>query len=197
MILGDLLAEIRDLGFESDAAMAESRALILNAINRAIRLINTTVRPILGFLDVEHPGGLERYDIPELVGPDVYESIYGQVKRAGTDDLARYFIERRNVVGLEDEPGMYRVEYRRRPERITIDTPNEFEIELDFDVCPLLPLLASYFIWLDDDERKAVMYWNNYDDLKNQILGSTGDTLRAVVTAPGEVTRGAFDEWLS
>ena len=37
-------------------------------------------------------------------------------------------------------------------------------------VCGIVPLMSAYFIWLDDDERKATMYWNNADDLKTQLL---------------------------
>ena len=54
-------------------------------------------------------------------------------------------------------------------------------MELDFDVQPLLPLLASYYIWLDDDERKSVMYQNMYEDLKGQILGGSGELARAEI----------------
>ena len=35
---------------------------------------------------------------------------------------------------------------------------------------PLLQLQAGHWLWLDDDLTKATIYWNEYDDLKNQIL---------------------------
>lgn len=37
---------------------------------------------------------------------------------------------------------------------------------------PLLPLLSAHWLWLDDDLTKATIYWNEFDDLKNQILGT-------------------------
>lgn len=58
------------------------------------------------------------------------------------------------------------------PSLITSDT-NEMEaIDLPEMVCGIVPLMSAYFIWLDDDERKATMYWNNADDLKTQLLSA-------------------------
>lgn len=37
---------------------------------------------------------------------------------------------------------------------------------------PLLQLQAGHWLWLDDDLTKATLYWNEYDDLKNQILAT-------------------------
>ena len=37
---------------------------------------------------------------------------------------------------------------------------------------PLLQLQAAHWLWLDDDLTKATIYWNEYDDLKNQIIGT-------------------------
>lgn len=62
------------------------------------------------------------------------------------------------------------VECELIPPKITRDTPNETEIPLDNDLHVLIPLLASYYIWLDDEERKAVMYFNKYEELRDKIL---------------------------
>lgn len=35
---------------------------------------------------------------------------------------------------------------------------------------PLLQLQAAHWLWLDDDLTKATIYWNEYDDLKQQII---------------------------
>lgn len=56
------------------------------------------------------------------------------------------------------------------PSHITSDTSETEEIDLPEMVCGIVPLMSAYFIWLDDDERKATMYWNNADDLKTQLL---------------------------
>lgn len=56
------------------------------------------------------------------------------------------------------------------PSLITSDTDDMEEIDLPEMVCGIVPLMSAYFIWLDDDERKATMYWNNADDLKTQLM---------------------------
>lgn len=52
---------------------------------------------------------------------------------------------------------------------ITDETEDDFEIQLPSLVCPLVKLLAGHYVWLDDDLTKATYYWNEYDDLANQI----------------------------
>ncbi len=44
------------------------------------------------------------------------------------------------------------------------------EVNLPRILLPLLQLQAGHWLWLDDDLTKATIYWNEYDDLKNQIL---------------------------
>lgn len=51
------------------------------------------------------------------------------------------------------------------------DNPeDDDEINLPRILLPLLQLQAGHWLWLDDDLTKATIYWNEYDDLKNQIL---------------------------
>lgn len=60
----------------------------------------------------------------------------------------------------------------KRPEYITDETQNDFEIKLPANVLELVPLLASYFVWLDDDNVKATLYWNVYDEKKQGIISA-------------------------
>lgn len=56
------------------------------------------------------------------------------------------------------------------PTPITDETADDFIIQIPDKLIDLVPLLAAHFAWLDDDIQKATMYWNEYDDLKNQLL---------------------------
>ena len=56
------------------------------------------------------------------------------------------------------------------------DTTNLPEILL-----PLLQLQSAHWLWLDDDLTKATIYWNEYDDLKNQIIGSIRSARKAKI----------------
>lgn len=49
---------------------------------------------------------------------------------------------------------------------------------------PLLPLLVAHYVWLDDDLTKATIYWNEFDDIKNQII-QTCNTPRNCVIVGG------------
>ena len=51
------------------------------------------------------------------------------------------------------------------------DNPSDTDTtNLPSILLPLLQLQAGHWLWLDDDLTKATIYWNEYDDLKNQIL---------------------------
>lgn len=53
------------------------------------------------------------------------------------------------------------------------DEPAEDDtVNLPRILLPLLQLQAGHWLWLDDDLTKATIYWNEYDDLKNQILAT-------------------------
>ena len=53
------------------------------------------------------------------------------------------------------------------------DNPDDDdEVNLPRILLPLLQLQAGHWLWLDDDLTKATIYWNEYDDLKNQIIAT-------------------------
>lgn len=64
----------------------------------------------------------------------------------------------------EDEGLTYFEETAERP------VEDEDESNLPRMLLPLLQLQAGHWLWLDDDLTKATIYWNEYDDLKNQVL---------------------------
>jgi len=54
--------------------------------------------------------------------------------------------------------------------KITSSTDDAAQINLPDKVIDLVPLLAAHYVWLDDDIQKSTQYWNEYDDLKNQLI---------------------------
>jgi hypothetical protein len=48
-------------------------------------------------------------------------------------------------------------------------TSDTFEIELPDKVVDLVPLLMAHYVWLDDDLTKATMYYNEYEQFKDQL----------------------------
>lgn len=57
-------------------------------------------------------------------------------------------------------------------EHVSADTDDSYDIVLPDNILMLLPLLASHFVWLDDDITKATMYWNEYDQLKDLLVAT-------------------------
>lgn len=54
-------------------------------------------------------------------------------------------------------------------DQITEDTADDTEIDLPERVIPVLSRLASHYVWLDDDQIKATIYWNEYDTFKSDF----------------------------
>lgn len=63
----------------------------------------------------------------------------------------------------------------------TSETPDDFELEIPKITHKLVPYLASYHVWLDDDERKAVYYYNMYESLKDEIIGEYTRAMKATI----------------
>lgn len=57
-----------------------------------------------------------------------------------------------------------------KPKHISVSSSPTERINIADNLAPLIPLLAAHYIWLDDDITKATMYWNEYDQLKDQII---------------------------
>lgn len=68
------------------------------------------------------------------------------------------------VTVLQDEPD--------EPNIITAQTNDSEVIALPNNVVQLVPLLASYYVWLDDDTVKATVYKNEYEDYKDSLINT-------------------------
>lgn len=55
------------------------------------------------------------------------------------------------------------------PTPITKTTEDSFEIGLPDKVIDLVPLLMAHYVWLDDDIQKATMYYNEYEQFREQL----------------------------
>jgi len=71
--------------------------------------------------------------------------------------------------------------------RITLQTPNDFEIELEPAVANIMPLLMAYRVFKDDEPAKAVQYYNEYMQARNEI--EQKQTLRENIS----VIKGEYD----
>ena len=65
--------------------------------------------------------------------------------------------------------------------KVTVNTPDTARISIADELVPLYTLLAAHYAWLDDDLTKATIYWNEFDDLKNQFITNARTPRRAVI----------------
>ena len=91
-----------------------------------------------------------------------------------------YDIENDRIILLPyDQPGVYKIRYNRQPAKIEDDgdpAHNEADIDLDEDLCELLPLLIAAYVWADDEDAKAQYYLNNYNQQAAIIMAKARNT---------------------
>ena len=88
--------------------------------------------------------------------------------------LKDYYRRKKGIPDITWEP--------ERPEYITNSTDDNFRINLPDNVLELVPLLASYFIWLDDDDVKSTYYWNTFDENRQRVMASCLQDAKAKIT---------------
>lgn len=88
--------------------------------------------------------------------------------------LKDYYRRKKGIPDITWEP--------ERPEYITNYTDDNFRINLPDNVLELVPLLASYFIWLDDDNVKSTYYWNTFDENRQRVVASCLQDAKAKIT---------------
>jgi hypothetical protein len=87
----------------------------------------------------------------------------------------------------KNQAGAFKIIYKKDVMRITMSTSNSFEIELDVEVANIMPLLMAYRVFKDDEPAKAVQYYNEYMQARNEIKQK--QTLRESIS----VIKGEYD----
>lgn len=176
----ECIDNIRDLGFSDDEEMAEFGELVPNAINRAITEINLNVAPIreryefsvddtdtgimyITMTDIDD-GFLEFVDNPvvyEEDGKDVYTQ------------FSNYQIETEDtiVIDADDCKGSFRIFYKVAHEKFTgADRQLKEEMPLPLKAHHLVPMIAAYYVWMEDEPAKAAQYYNLYEQRKEDYI---------------------------
>ena len=186
MTYQELINEIRDLGFSDDSEIEEfaEAGLLFSAINRAITRINLELYPIIEKYEFDISDDDTGYlyitmtDIDDLFldfadTPVLFE-------RGGADfytKFADYEIEADNtlVINADKHKGSFRVFYKVAHDTFTGKTSQlKEDLPLQLKVHHLVPLLASYYVWNEDEPTKAAQYLNLFEsekaELKEQAL---------------------------
>jgi hypothetical protein len=161
---GGLRDEIIRLGFESasDAAtVKENLPTIIDAANRSIEINNEFIPAIARMSKVKSSSGIERVELPGRLDHVTVETDY-------ILPYSNYQTEPGNVIVLF-EAGTYNIFYEKELTKITDSTTDDFVLENDLHVLELIPVFAAYYVWLDDDIQKAMTYYNQYTETRNEI----------------------------
>ena len=96
-------------------------------------------------------------DFLEFSAPPIFSAEYELLN-------TEYFIESNKTLFLSRSvPGVYKISYKKKPATVQqIDEAQKFEIDLDEELCSLLPVLIAAYIWADDEPEKAQYYLTLY-----------------------------------
>lgn len=118
------------------------------------------------------------YDFKELTKEDgkvVFDGFADEMTRDDNTEIkpiSNFQMVGRDTLVLNGfDTCQFTVYYKKKPTTITESTPDDFEIELDNHIQCLVPVLASFYVWNDDNLQRATQYYNDYEEMRNMILG--------------------------
>ena len=181
MNFGELKNRVRNFGFEEQEAIEEYGDIIRSAVNTALHTIATTVTPLLAHYELHQDGsgsGSKWYDMRELTREDGEVTFLSfadtPVRTEDYEAFDRFQLEDGHILVLDRSlSGDFSVFYKRTPKRVTTGTPDSELLDVDARMEAALPHLVAYYVWMDDDERKAQRYRNEFDELKAEVLAET------------------------
>lgn len=124
-------------------------------------------------MDIPACGKYSRYDISELasdflglVSPPVIENV--SVKLSGKYLTNEYDVENGRILLISNSiSGIFKIYYKRRPMQISSReqaSSNTAKIDLDEELCAVLPLLVASYVWIEDEPEKAQYYLSLYNE---------------------------------
>ena len=66
-------------------------------------------------------------------------------------------------------------------EHVDEETEDDYEMVLPENLLDMLPHLASYYVWLDDDITKATLAFNQYDQIREERMAICKRPRKAVI----------------
>jgi len=198
MTYQQLISQIRDFGFSDDSEVEDFGELVQNDINQAITEISIEVMPIKKHHEVEITDEDDDYkyivmtdEVDDFLDFDETPVMVARTTH-GEETVATPTYEKFNDFEIEGIDTMVintkklglrstkdgvevgcilRINYKASHlnyEGISLTD----EIPLPKITHHLVPLLASYYIWLEDEPVKAAQYYNRYETQKEELLAS-------------------------
>ena len=188
MIWKDFKSSVINLGFEESDVFEGSERHLIEAANRALAFICALVEEKKRVTHIDIPATDEYYsvDLTEIVDYDSPAEIPPKIKGVPCGD---YYYEE-DILYIKAPGENVSITYNASPEFIPYDVLESYIIRLKKNLIPILELLTAHYIWLDDDEKKAVNYYNQAQDKINLYLNSKSKRERDTFIA---TVRGGVD----
>ncbi len=194
----EIRSETLNLGFEKVKAYDKNRAAYVEAYNWRQGYIASDIGGILDKITVTARVRDKRQIF------DVFSTVtdlgYDYVGLADIGVLNEYnhridgaaYMDNRFVTVPATMEGKLNIYYYRMPERITLDSPDDTEVEIPTKWANLMPYLMANRLYLDDDASKAGYYWNLYDDMRQRLLDREN---MPMVTVVGNIDIDEYEVW--
>lgn len=180
MNYGQIKQNIISFGFaeQSDYDEYEALGYTYDAINQAIMQLNDQFPyiDIFEFEIDETDEGPYEIDMGARDGfLELAKDTPVQIEANGKDmfkPFGAYEIKMDRIlhINADENKGTFRVYYNKACTTINSDTADTFVPELPLKVHRLIPYLASYLLWQDDDPAKAAQYYNAFEIGRNEIV---------------------------
>lgn len=182
---GQVRGEILRLGGEDAGVYERCPELFFEAVNRAAGVVSALVCPEVGRgrILLSAKEGWEEVDPFSFAR---YGGLYGDkpVVFSGGREVPLYEeLSDGKLCFAPGQTGEVLVFYRKEPVAVTAQTGDGEELGLSYEAGLLVPLLAAFYVWEDEDERKALLYRNDYEDLRAAILARRGRRARVMKEA--------------
>lgn len=177
----EVIKNIRDLGFSDDSEMEEFGELVPNSINRAITELNLSIAPIIEKYEFDidaEDGGYVYITMPDIDDNflDFADTpvLFEQNGSALYSKFSDYEIESNDtvVINADEHKGSFRIFYKIAHETFTGEQLST-EVPLPLKAHHLVPLLAAYYVWLEDEPTKAAQYFNAYEQKAQEVLANS------------------------
>lgn len=137
--------------------------------------------------DVQEYSERIKYDLRNIA-PDFYgiDEIYfeGDTTTSLYTKTENVYVEGDKVIAIDRKcAGNYTIYYKAFPDVITIQTEDDYELPLDREVAPLLPLYMASQLYKDDDISIATTYRNEFEVAFDRLMNTNNDTKAERVTS--------------
>lgn len=190
-------SRIINLGFEESDAFSENPEHIKQATNRANTLLHQLVEPnekayqLNVENDGENPPLYNEFILNDII-PD-YIKKSNKAPKLGNTVLADYYYVGDTLFISSEYEGKIDLFYVGALKHIGDDASDETVIDCREDLIPFLELLTAYYMWLDDDERKAIIYYNQFQEMYTAYMESGGSSKFTGDNNPIVTVKGGID----